>query len=52
MTVSKVLRRKFDNVNLAELYALNMAIKDLGDNHVFHSDSIFAVETLSRPNVL
>ena len=52
MTVSKVVRRKFDNVNLAELYALNMAIKDLGDNHVFHSDSIFAVETLSRPNVL
>lgn len=51
MIITKVLRRKFDNVNLAETYALRLAIKDLGDNHEYYSDSVFAVENLAKRNV-
>lgn len=51
MTVTKVLKRRFNDINVAEVYALELAIDDLGNDHDFYSDSIYAVEKLARNNV-
>lgn len=50
--ISKVLKRRTNDINGAELAALKLAISDLGlENNTFYSDSQFAVDTLRLPNV-
>jgi len=51
MLISRVVKRRVNDINGAELSALKMAIADLSDSHLFYSDSQSAVDTIGLDNV-